>query len=120
MTSIIPFLPFSKDEQAIVAHKFLLQLRKAVRAPVSLPENIVGNVNLHIRRETAVCIALAKGGYYSDTGARSLESEVTRKVKNPLVQIYLDGNSAVNENQPTEDYILDIDRHGNIQLSKGT
>lgn len=36
MSEFIPFLPFSPEEQAVVVHKFLLELGSKVRAPVQL------------------------------------------------------------------------------------
>jgi ATP-dependent Clp protease ATP-binding subunit ClpA len=113
-------LPFSKEEQAVMAHKILLQLIDTVQAPVSLPHNLVGNVNLRIRRDTAVCVSLAESGYHADTGARSLEAAITRQVRNPLVQRYLNSHQVVDENQPIEDFIVEADRNGNIVIVKST
>ncbi|KAI9774153.1 MAG: hypothetical protein M1840_005246 [Geoglossum simile] len=115
ISSIIPFLPFSNEEQAVIAHKYLLQLAENVRSPVS-QKRLIGNITLQFRHDAALCKSLASNSYHVDTGARSLESAVTRRVKNALVQQYLDRNSAINEQQPVEEYFVEVDKEGQISV----
>jgi ATP-dependent Clp protease ATP-binding subunit ClpA len=65
-----------------------------------------------------LCRALADKDYHSDTGARSLESAVNRKLRNPALQKYLEGNILVRYNDPPENYIADIDSNGNIFVER--
>jgi ATP-dependent Clp protease ATP-binding subunit ClpA len=111
-------MPFSAEEQAVIAHKFLLQLANNVRRPISISKQLIGNVILHVRRDTAVCTALANDCYDADMGARSLESGVKIKIETLLVREYLAVNETISEWQPVEEYFLDIDQGGHIVLSR--
>jgi hypothetical protein len=112
---VIPFLPFSADEQVVIVHKYLLRLVRDIRGPVS-PERFIGNVILRMRRDATLCKALAEGGYDIDMGARSLETVVKSKVEALLVQRYLEGNSSIDENQEIEEYLVDVDNAGQIVI----
>jgi hypothetical protein len=43
---------------------------------------------------------------------------VNRKVKNTLVQQYLETNSGIDEHQPKEEYDVDVDRANQIVVRK--
>jgi ATP-dependent Clp protease ATP-binding subunit ClpA len=116
---IVPFMPFSADEQAVIAHKYLLQLAKKVRRPLSLPRQMIGNVVLCIHQEVALCKAIIKDCYDSDTGARSIEAAVKVKVEGPLVRQYLAVNAAIEENQEPEEYTIKVDQDGRIKVEAG-
>jgi ATP-dependent Clp protease ATP-binding subunit ClpA len=93
-----------------------LQLAKDVRRPVSLSKQLIGNVILYIGRESAVCTALINNYYDPDIGARSLEAAVKGKVEASLVREYLAVNERIDESQPVEEYVIDLDQHGQIKV----
>lgn len=99
-----------------MGHKFLLKLIKKVRAPVRLSktsstnphEQLLGNVSLRVKRDVVVCKVLAEE-YSPDLGARSMIAAVER-VKELLIDLYLDENEEIVEDGGMEDFLLDI--HG--------
>jgi len=111
-------MPFSSEEQAVIAHKYLLQLVRHIRRPVSVSKQLIGNVSLRIPRDAAICKALAREFYDSDMGARSLESAVKVRVEAPLVQRYLEANETIKENQSLEVYSVDLDTSCQIVITQ--
>jgi len=114
LTAIIPFIPFSDGEQAVLAHRSLLRLAESLQKPVRQPNRLVGNVALRICQDTALCQLIAREGYHIDTGARGIDAVVNRKVKNTLVQQYLQTNSEIHENHTGESYDVDIDKYNEV------
>ncbi|KAN0070517.1 P-loop containing nucleoside triphosphate hydrolase protein [Elaphomyces granulatus] len=70
ISAFIPFLPFSPGEQAVVTHKYLLELSRKVRTPINLSvghdERLLGNIRLHVRKDSSVCRTLAEAEYSPD------------------------------------------------------
>ncbi|KAH0543129.1 hypothetical protein FGG08_002555 [Glutinoglossum americanum] len=120
INAILPFLPFSLGEQAVVAHKFVLQLARSVRAPVKIPknpseaENLLGNIDLIVRRDASLCLQLAKDEYSPDLGARSLQNGVDETVVQPLVMAYLGLNDEICEDGEAEKFEFDVQPDGEI------
>ncbi|KAI1137349.1 P-loop containing nucleoside triphosphate hydrolase protein [Hypoxylon sp. FL0543] len=112
VTDFIPFLPFSKDEQAVVAHKFLLELREKVRQPIRLSraedEQLLGNVRLLTRRDGAVCQALAESEYHPNLGARSLHTAVKHEVEAKLLESYLQEDEEILEDAKMMDFVVSV------------
>jgi hypothetical protein len=110
VSEFIPFLHFSPGEQAVVAHKYLLELGQSVRDPVKLTpgqENLVGNVHLRVRRDASVCSKLAVDGYHRDLGARSLITAVST-VRELLVDAYLGVDEAITEQDDVVEFLVDV------------
>ena len=79
MKNIAPFYPFNFNEQAVVAHKFLLELVEKVREPINTSELVkdyIGHVHLAIKNDGKLCAHIAKKSYIEDLGARSLTSGI--------------------------------------------
>lgn len=116
ISAFLPFLLFSRAEQSVIAHKYLLELGREVRRPVNLTagaeERLIGNVRLHIRRDASVCAHIAEDGYHPDLGARSLITTVDN-VRNLLVDAYLEVDEAIREAEELVDFAIDV-RKGNI------
>lgn len=104
-------MPFSLGEQAVIVHKFLLELGQKVRGPVNLApglkEQLLGNIRLKIRKDASVCRILAEEEYHSDLGARSLIIGA-RKVEDILVEAYLEVNEDICESEKTVDFMVDV------------
>ncbi|KAI0425685.1 P-loop containing nucleoside triphosphate hydrolase protein [Xylaria sp. FL1042] len=111
ITEVIPFLPFSSGEQAVVAHKFLQELCRKVKAPVVLPKNgreqLLGNIRLRVRKDASVCRNLAAAEYNPDLGARSLATAV-KAVEDRLVEAYLDEEEEITEGKGMQDFCVDV------------
>jgi hypothetical protein len=114
---VIPFLPFSPEEQAAIAHKYILELAKDVRIPPKLPYNMVGSITLRAPRDVTVCTKLAEG-YDVDIGAPSLQSTVADKVRKVLVLRYLEENEVVKEDQQLEEYLIEVGQNEEIVIFK--
>jgi hypothetical protein len=104
-------LPFSPGEQAVIVHKFLLELGQKVRGPVNLvsgpKEQLLGNVRLKIRKDASVCRILAEAEYHSDLGARSLIMGA-RKLEDVLVEAYLECDEEIRESEKVVDFVVDV------------
>ncbi|KAK3714028.1 hypothetical protein LTR37_008057 [Vermiconidia calcicola] len=79
MRNVAPFFPFDPNEQAVVVHKFLMELVEQVRVPVStsaLTAHYPGHVHLAIKNDGKLCAHLAGKSYIEELGARSLVSAI--------------------------------------------
>ncbi|OAA57584.1 ATPase, aaa-2 [Niveomyces insectorum RCEF 264] len=114
VSEFIPFLPFSTGEQAVVVHKFLMELAERVAAPVLLgpgadQQQLLGDVRLHVQRDASVCTQLAKAEYSEELGARSLRKAV-EEVQDRLVESYLDEDGEIQESAGADktDFVVDV------------
>lgn len=111
VSAFIPFLPFSPGEQAVIVHKYLLELGQHVRARINLThghkEQLLGNVRLRIRRDASVCRILAEDEYHMDLGARSLITAV-KSVEDLLVEAYLEVDEEIVETDGVVDFVVDV------------
>ncbi|KAI8635425.1 P-loop containing nucleoside triphosphate hydrolase protein [Xylariaceae sp. FL1651] len=116
ISEVIPFLPFNLEEQAVIVHKFLQELKERVRAPVVLPQNgreqLLGNISLRVRKDASVCRSLAAAEYSPDLGARSLATAV-KIVEERLVEAYLDEEEEIVEDNGMREFCVDV-RGGEI------
>lgn len=108
LTSIIPFMPFSLEEQAVATYKFMRNLWTEVRKPIDVaskrfPRHLFVNYN----DDGAIAAHIAKGNYSTETGARSLERAVNREIRGRLSRVFLSGNEMVKDemnNGPLQNY----------------
>ncbi|KAK5463038.1 hypothetical protein LTS15_002750 [Exophiala xenobiotica] len=111
ISAFIPFLRFSLGEQAVVVHKYLLELGYAVEGPVNLSfgpqEKLLGDVRVRIRRDASVCRILAKAEYHEDLGARSLINAVDT-IKGLLVEAYLGIDEQIVESADKSVFLVDV------------
>ena len=91
VNAIIPFFPFTKAEQAVVAHSFLLAELRKCRRPINLAQDkLIGDLHISTCDDGKLCSLLAERHYDPDLGARSLAQAVTDDVMIPLVELYLE------------------------------
>eukprot|EP00274_Cyanoptyche_gloeocystis_P002581 CAMPEP_0196654688 /NCGR_PEP_ID=MMETSP1086-20130531/4413_1 /TAXON_ID=77921 /ORGANISM="Cyanoptyche gloeocystis , Strain SAG4.97" /LENGTH=544 /DNA_ID=CAMNT_0041986593 /DNA_START=364 /DNA_END=1998 /DNA_ORIENTATION=- len=84
---VAPFVPLDKRELAVLCEQYIFNYVQDVsKAPVS--RRPVGNVTLKISPRVFSTLA---NGYDEDTGARSIESEIERKIQTPLGKAFANG-----------------------------
>ena len=111
---IVPFFSFSPDEQAVVAHKFLLKLQDEIRKPIDLQEPVqrhLGKALLHIEDDGRVCQHLAKTGYIPELGARSLSTAVDEEISQKLELEYFHVDELVTDDmneEPYQEYVMQL------------
>lgn len=96
---MIPFLPFSLVEQAVVFHKFFLDLKDQKCKPIDLRPDVkhtINHINLTILNDGKACLDVAKKYFQSDMGARSFIRAVD-DVTEKLTQLYIDTDKLVSE-----------------------
>lgn len=123
ISEILPFLPFSDDEAATVAHKYFMDLEANVIRPIvlcSVPsesnDNLAGNCKLSLPRDVTVCSKIAEAYYDRDTGARSIFRGIEHAIKNPLVGGYLMNSEEIHEEQGNTEAIVDVDVDGEVEV----
>ncbi|KAK8195606.1 P-loop containing nucleoside triphosphate hydrolase protein [Phyllosticta capitalensis] len=97
--TIAPFFPFSPNEQAVVSHKFLLELFDDVRRDIDLHPDVkryIGHVHLSVQKATKICQHLSEENYDKDLGARSYFSSM-EDLKTKLCDVYTDVEEVVTE-----------------------
>ncbi|KAI1767877.1 P-loop containing nucleoside triphosphate hydrolase protein [Hypoxylon sp. FL1150] len=121
ITEIIPFLTFSPDEAAVVAHKGYLKLEADVARPVKLPETkkgdvLVGNVQLDLRHDSVVCSTVANGSYVPELGARSILGGIKETIVGPLVYQYLQDGDGFAEDQKKTFFTVGVNAEKNVEV----
>ncbi|TGJ73116.1 hypothetical protein EYR41_000234 [Orbilia oligospora] len=121
---IVPFFPFSPDEQAVLADLEIGERKSQFKQPISLdPENrkLVGNINLSIEKDYKVCRIVARS-YMVEEGVRSIKREVDNLEKEIFDQ-YLDASedAITEEDQKNEtEYTLKADKtQGMVRVDVG-
>ncbi|KAK6521699.1 hypothetical protein TWF506_001904 [Arthrobotrys conoides] len=121
---IVPFFPFSPDEQAVLADLEIGERKIQFKQPISLdPENrkLVGNIKLRTEKDYKVCRVVARG-YMVEEGVRSIKREVDNLEKEIFDQ-YLDASekTITEEDQKNEiEYTLKADKiQGIIMVNVG-
>lgn len=88
ISRIVPFLTFKSEEQAVIAHKFILWLAIELQPPICHnKQRLIGHVDLKVGLHPAdgdahVCKLLAEA-YNPKTGARLLDQKIWQSVKCP-------------------------------------
>ncbi|KAL1954443.1 hypothetical protein VTO42DRAFT_1167 [Malbranchea cinnamomea] len=88
---IIPFVPFSKKETALLAHKFILDAAEELtKSCFSVPgPNCGKHVSFTVDVAADVCQYLGESSYDVNFGARSIQQAVLSKVKLRMVEEYM-------------------------------
>ena len=81
LTSIVPFLPFSKGEQAVAAYKFMRNLWHEVRKPIHVEsKDLLRHVFLNFVDDGQIAKHLAAEYYDPQAGASSLLRAVKKEI----------------------------------------
>jgi hypothetical protein len=119
---VVPFLPFSISEAAVLAHSFLLRISDNIRRPVNEKTLHLGRVKLSIRNDGLLCEHIAKCSYDKSTGARPIKNNVEIEVAEHITSTYqnddeIDARES-NEN-PFRLYELDLHCLKNKECGQG-
>ena len=83
-------------------------------------KRLVGNVVLELERDGAICKLIADEGYDPGQGARSLQNAVESRIRDALVQAYLDEKGQIDDSLPTTKYRVSLARNGTLLVVKVT
>ena len=98
VSSIIPFLPFTKTEQAVVAYTFMRKLKNKAREPINVgAKRFVGHSHLNFLDDGQIAKHIVSLGYTPETGARSLQNVVISRVEHKLAGVVLKGNERIED-----------------------
>jgi len=78
---IIPFMPFSEEEQAVVTHRFITELNERIKKPINLDKKVnryIGHSQIVLFNSKLICGKIAEQEFDRDMGARSLKDAVKR------------------------------------------
>ncbi|KAH6658119.1 P-loop containing nucleoside triphosphate hydrolase protein, partial [Truncatella angustata] len=99
INAIVPFFQFSSKEQAVVAHKFLMDMQNDARQDIDIEEPrcvFVGHVNIRVLEDGKVCQHIADNGYHKDLGARSIRNAVNN-VRRHFALVYAASDELVED-----------------------
>ncbi|KAL7627036.1 hypothetical protein AAE478_003812 [Parahypoxylon ruwenzoriense] len=121
ITEILPFLTFSPQEAAVIAHRVLMDLEtevsRRVRISLNKEEDVyVGQIKIAIKNDATVCSTIANDEYGKETGARSISQAVDRIIQEPLVSQYLRNGDEFDENQPFAHFIIDVNVDKEVEV----
>ena len=98
LTKIVPFLPFNKGEQAVVAYKFMPELWKKFRKPIDTKaKDFPGHLFLDFVDDSQIAQHLAAKGYVRELGASSLKGIVDREIRGKLMKEFKQGKELVKD-----------------------
>lgn len=87
--SIVPFMPFTPGEQAVIAHGFMLNILDRLRRPIDTArKSLIAHGHLDIQRDEGICKHIAEKSYVMELGARAIENAVIQKVRLPLDSLW--------------------------------
>ncbi|KAI0860033.1 P-loop containing nucleoside triphosphate hydrolase protein [Xylaria cubensis] len=121
VSEIIPFLPFTPEEQALISHKGLMSLEETLRRPVVVSpieanDNLVGNIRLNIVDDSELCSAIAEESYTPQLGARCILNAVTNTISTPLVSQYLEVDEDLCDDQPEIEFKVGITAEKKVEV----
>ena len=82
LTSVVPFLPFNKDEQTVAAYKFMRELWQEVRKPINVEsKDLLRNVFLNFVDDGQIAKHLAAEYYDPQAGVSSLLRAMQKEIR---------------------------------------
>ncbi|KAF3913732.1 hypothetical protein AA313_de0206524 [Arthrobotrys entomopaga] len=115
---ILPFFPFSNDEQAVLAHLEIWERREELQRPICLDpkaRRLVGNIKLTMEKDYKSCRIISKS-YMAEEGVRSIKRAVD-SIETDIFDHYLDASCdpITEEDQKVErKYVLSADKSNDV------
>ena len=95
-SAVLPFMPFSRGEQAVVAHAFLMKEYDECRAPVDFrTKRLMGHIHLDIQRDEEVALNISETSYIPALGARGIEHAVRTEIGIKVTNIWKENDICV-------------------------
>ncbi|KAI1759783.1 P-loop containing nucleoside triphosphate hydrolase protein [Hypoxylon sp. FL1150] len=121
ITEIIPFLPFNREEQALLADRCIMEMEAKIAEPIVKATNpdddkLVGNVHLQMTDNAAVCTHIADNYYLPELGARSISRGVDATITNPLVNWYLEDGDDFTEDQAHTHFRVGMNKSNEVMV----
>ncbi|CAN8105255.1 unnamed protein product [Discula destructiva] len=121
ITDFVPFLTFSKGEQACVAHKHLTEVGKEMAKSLVVSRDMttqrfIGDIDMQVPRDYSICQIIAQEEYLEQLGARSVINGVHRLIEDPILDHFLGIESAITEGQGTTTYRVEANRDHDIEI----
>ena len=114
ITSVVPFMPFTEDEAAVVAYKFMREIWHKVRNPINTRSgDLKRHAFLNFVDDGKLASYLAKKEYEIDLGARSLATAVAQDVRRVFRKTFDQHDTEVNDDMnegPLENYEVRLAR----------
>ncbi|KAI1373965.1 P-loop containing nucleoside triphosphate hydrolase protein [Hypoxylon crocopeplum] len=125
ITDVIPFLTFNEDEQAVLADKCIMELETKLASPVVKSANPdedkpVGNVQMRLLDNAAVCSKIAKEYYLPEVGARSISGGVDATITHSVIGQYLEDGDDYNEDQAETKFQVGISEENEVEVSQAS
>jgi len=97
----VPFFPFTRDEAAVIGHRFLHKLSDRLRKPIDLdshPVNLISHIQLSLIDAGAICKKLSEEHYMRlrELGARGLQNAVDG-LADRLFEVHVNADDEVTE-----------------------
>ncbi|KAF3205589.1 hypothetical protein TWF192_001980 [Orbilia oligospora] len=119
--SIIPFFPFSENEQFALAHRALWKLRSQLLKPINLTNgysrNLLGNIKLVTEKDYQCCRMIAKS-YNPNEGAGSMKQAVADIEREMFYHFLESSEDAISEKDEKEitEYVLKVEKENDAIL----
>ncbi|KAL8736086.1 MAG: hypothetical protein Q9181_002572 [Wetmoreana brouardii] len=98
LSAIIPFLPFSKEETAVTAFKFMRKLFNETRKPISVDDkHLARHLYLNFIDDGQLASYVAEKYYFPELGARSLSKAVNTQVCHKLTKAFLERGTEIKD-----------------------
>ncbi|KAL8807099.1 MAG: hypothetical protein Q9182_000932 [Xanthomendoza sp. 2 TL-2023] len=112
LSAIIPFLPFRKEERAVVTYTFMRTLVNESRQPVSVEANqLARHLFLNFVDEGQLASFIAEKYYCAELGARSLLKAVNTQISHKVTNAFLMQDEEIKDevnNKPWSNYDVRI------------
>ncbi|KAL9576488.1 MAG: hypothetical protein Q9212_007056 [Teloschistes hypoglaucus] len=98
LSAIIPFFPFSAEEQAVMAYKFMRKLFNETRKSINISEDhLARHLYLRFHDDGQIASFLAEKYYFPELGARSLAKAVSTQVCHKLTTAFLEQGEEITD-----------------------
>lgn len=112
LSACVPYLPFNALEQAVATYKFMRELRTKIRKPINIAAKQFGrHMVIDYIDDAQIATHLARQGYMSELGARSLKNAVDREIGQKLAKQFLGNGETLHDGMnsgPLENYEVRI------------
>ncbi|KAL9088148.1 MAG: hypothetical protein Q9159_003266 [Coniocarpon cinnabarinum] len=111
-SAIVPFMPFTRGEQAVVAASFVSKLFTHLRRPLDMCRNrLIGHIHLDVEKDEEVALTLAEDSYEPQLGARAIAQAVENQIEIKLHSIWKGHEGVITDDVnkgPLRRYVVEV------------